>query len=113
MPYHLVLAPSLVASSLQYAASTIAAFLSNSHHSSNEATQCETIHAIRYIKTGEEMTIAHGDQARASAFAERGYKMRVICEGEDSPETRKLKDLRGIRLVTETLGLRRDGGRLR
>lgn len=40
-----------------------------------------------------QISIAHGDQARASVFAERGYKSRVICEGEDSPETRTLKDL--------------------
>ncbi len=28
-----------------------------------------------------QMSITHGDQARASVFAERGYKSRVICEG--------------------------------
>ncbi len=40
-----------------------------------------------------QISITHGDQARASRFAERGYKLRVICEGEDSPETRKMKNL--------------------
>jgi hypothetical protein len=40
-----------------------------------------------------QISITHGDQARASVFAQRGYKSRVICEGEDSPETRKMKDL--------------------
>jgi len=35
-----------------------------------------------------EISIPHGDQARASAFADRGYRSRVMCEGEDSPETR-------------------------
>jgi hypothetical protein len=41
-----------------------------------------------------QISISHGDQARASAFAERGYKSRVICEGEDSPETRRIKSLK-------------------
>ncbi|KAF7880667.1 uncharacterized protein EAF02_007513 [Botrytis sinoallii] len=40
-----------------------------------------------------QISIAHGDQARASIFAERAYKARVICEGEDSPETLRAKSL--------------------
>ncbi|KAG6997745.1 SET domain-containing protein 5 [Physcia stellaris] len=40
-----------------------------------------------------QICITHGDQARASVFAGRGYKSRVICEGEDSPETQKVKNL--------------------
>ena len=40
-----------------------------------------------------QISITHGDQARASVFAGRAYKSRVICEGEDSPETRKVKNL--------------------
>lgn len=32
-------------------------------------------------------------QARARIFAERAYKARVICEGEDSPETLRVKSL--------------------
>jgi hypothetical protein len=40
-----------------------------------------------------QISITHGDQARASVFAQRGHKSRVICEGEDSPETRKVKNL--------------------
>jgi hypothetical protein len=40
-----------------------------------------------------QISIAHGDQARASVFAERAYKARVICEGEDSPATRRAKYL--------------------
>jgi hypothetical protein len=38
-----------------------------------------------------QISIAHGDQARASMFAVLAYKMRVICEGEDSPETQRVK----------------------
>ncbi|KAF2415441.1 SET domain-containing protein [Tothia fuscella] len=40
-----------------------------------------------------QISIAHGDQARASMFAERARKARVICEGEDSPETLRVKSL--------------------
>jgi hypothetical protein len=40
-----------------------------------------------------QISISHGDQARASCFAERGYRSRVMCEGEDSPETRDIKSL--------------------
>ncbi|KAK8030357.1 hypothetical protein PG990_000091 [Apiospora arundinis] len=36
---------------------------------------------------------AHGDQARARVFAERGYQARVECEGEDSPATQRAKRL--------------------
>lgn len=39
------------------------------------------------------ISIAHGDQARASMFAESAYRARVICEGEDSPETLRVKSL--------------------
>ncbi|KAH6638513.1 hypothetical protein BKA67DRAFT_528722 [Truncatella angustata] len=39
-----------------------------------------------------QITAAHGDQARASAFAEKTYMARVECEGEDSPLTQKVKD---------------------
>jgi hypothetical protein len=40
-----------------------------------------------------QICITHGDQARASAFAERGFRSRVVCEGEDSPEARQIKSL--------------------
>ncbi|KAI0447430.1 hypothetical protein F4803DRAFT_499645 [Xylaria telfairii] len=40
-----------------------------------------------------QICVAHGDQARASVFAERSYMSRVECEGEDSPATRKVKGL--------------------
>ena len=41
-----------------------------------------------------QISITHGDQARASVFAERGYQSRVMCEGEDSPETIRMKRLK-------------------
>ncbi|KAL1633264.1 hypothetical protein SLS58_011153 [Diplodia intermedia] len=40
-----------------------------------------------------QVSVAHGDQARASVFAGRAYDIRVIVEGEDSPETQKMKSL--------------------
>jgi len=33
-----------------------------------------------------QISVSYGDQARASAFAERGFRSRVIYEGEDSLE---------------------------
>lgn len=40
-----------------------------------------------------QVSITHGDQARANMFAKRGYDSRITCEGEDSPETQKMKNL--------------------
>ena len=40
-----------------------------------------------------QISITHSDQARASIFAERAYQARLICEGGDSPETRKVQRL--------------------
>jgi hypothetical protein len=38
-----------------------------------------------------QVCIAHGDQARASVFAEKSYDARVVCEGEGSPEAQRMK----------------------
>lgn len=38
-----------------------------------------------------KISITHGDQARASVFVQRAYKLRVTCEGDDSPETQHMK----------------------
>ncbi|KAF9770788.1 hypothetical protein IL306_011605, partial [Fusarium sp. DS 682] len=38
-----------------------------------------------------QISIAHGDISRARVFAERAYDARVICEGEDSPATMRMK----------------------
>ncbi|KAF5670084.1 set domain-containing protein [Fusarium heterosporum] len=40
-----------------------------------------------------QISIAHGDSVRGSAFAERAYQARLICEGDDSPETMRMKSL--------------------
>ncbi|KAH7081257.1 hypothetical protein BKA63DRAFT_530376 [Paraphoma chrysanthemicola] len=38
-----------------------------------------------------QITIAHGDQARAKVFAERAHGSRLVLEGGDSPETKRVK----------------------
>jgi hypothetical protein len=40
-----------------------------------------------------QICIAYGDQARASVFAGRSYETRVLCEGDDSLEAKKMKAL--------------------
>jgi hypothetical protein len=40
-----------------------------------------------------QISITHGDQAHAGIFAERGYNARVAYEGEDCPETARIKGL--------------------
>lgn len=50
-------------------------------------------HGCRLYYDAFQICINHGDQARASTFAERAYKARVCCEGEDSPETRRVRSL--------------------
>ncbi|TPX13347.1 uncharacterized protein E0L32_006320 [Thyridium curvatum] len=47
----------------------------------------------RFYYDAFQISIAHGDQARASVFAERAYEARVICEGEDSPSTQRAHSL--------------------
>lgn len=50
-------------------------------------------HSCRLYYDAFQICISHGDQARAAVFAERAYKGRVCIEGEDSPETQKVKSL--------------------
>ena len=38
-----------------------------------------------------KITIIHGDQAQAIVFAERGYKLRVVCTGEDGSLSNEMK----------------------
>lgn len=42
-----------------------------------------------------QICVAHGDCARAKVFAERAYRARVVCEGEESPETERVRRLMG------------------
>ncbi|KAJ4246818.1 hypothetical protein NW762_013370 [Fusarium torreyae] len=38
-----------------------------------------------------QISIAHGDAARATIFERNSYRARIICEGEDSPDTMRMK----------------------
>jgi hypothetical protein len=38
-----------------------------------------------------QICITHGDEARASIFAQKAYETRLYLEGEDSPDTQKMK----------------------
>lgn len=51
------------------------------------------VHGCRLYYDALQICISHGDQARASAFADKAYKARVCCEGEDSPETKRMRSL--------------------
>ncbi|KAI0410424.1 hypothetical protein F5X98DRAFT_368815 [Xylaria grammica] len=53
----------------------------------------EIVLLVRLYYDAFQICVAHGDQARASVFAERAYVLRVECEGEDSPATRNVKGL--------------------
>jgi hypothetical protein len=41
-----------------------------------------------------QICITHSDEARASGFTEKAYKSRILCEGEDSPLTKKMKNFK-------------------
>lgn len=53
----------------------------------------ERVPVARLYYDAFQISTVHGDQARASIFADRGYKARAICEGERSPETGRMKSL--------------------
>lgn len=50
-------------------------------------------HSCRLYYDAFQICISHGDQARAGVFAEKAYEARVCVEGEDSPETKRVKSL--------------------
>ncbi|KAG5982535.1 hypothetical protein E4U55_001755 [Claviceps digitariae] len=50
------------------------------------------LHARMYYDAFQ-ICISHGDQARASIFAEKSYKIRVLCQGKESPETNSVRFL--------------------
>ncbi|KAK0391814.1 hypothetical protein NLU13_1313 [Sarocladium strictum] len=49
--------------------------------------------AARVYWDAFQVTIAHGDLARARIFVERSYKEAVICEGDNTPEVKSVKVL--------------------
>lgn len=48
-------------------------------------------HNARLYYDAFQICIAHGDQARAGVFAKKAYEARTVCEGDDSPEARRMK----------------------
>ncbi|KAI4665610.1 uncharacterized protein J4E78_003072 [Alternaria triticimaculans] len=40
-----------------------------------------------------QLTISHGDEARASTFGKRAYEARLLCVGEDGTRTQEMKGL--------------------
>jgi hypothetical protein len=38
-----------------------------------------------------QIAIANGDQSRAKVFVEKGYAVRLVLEGEDSKELKRMK----------------------
>jgi SET domain len=54
---------------------------------------CATALIPRLYYDAFQISIMHGDRARAGVFAKRAYQYRVLCEGEDSPATRQAKGL--------------------
>jgi hypothetical protein len=58
-----------------------------------EFGECAGVLLARMYYDAFQICIAHGDRARAGTFAEKAYEARVICEGEDSPETQNMKSL--------------------
>jgi hypothetical protein len=60
----------------------------------DEYNSCPPLEARLYYDAFQ-ISIVHADQARASVFAEKAYKARLLGEGEDSPETIKMKGFMG------------------
>lgn len=58
-----------------------------------EYGECVGVVSARVYYDAFQVSIAHGDEAWASVFAERARKTRMICEGEDSPETQRMQSL--------------------
>lgn len=72
---------------------TLAACHSLLHVLREEFEGCAEPLQARLFYDAFQISIAHGDQARASVFAKRAYMARAICEGEDSPETQRMESL--------------------
>jgi len=53
---------------------------------------CATTMESRLYFDAFQVAIMHGDQARASVFAGRGYDVRLVCDGEDGLTTQTMKN---------------------
>ncbi|PNP85936.1 hypothetical protein FNYG_00992 [Fusarium nygamai] len=69
------------------------ACLSLLHTLQEEYGVCVAPHSARLYDEAFRICIAHGAVGGPTTFAERSYQARVICEGEDSPETLRMKSL--------------------
>ncbi|KAF5538177.1 SET domain-containing protein [Fusarium phyllophilum] len=69
------------------------ACLSLLHTLQEEYGVCVAPHNARLYHDAFQICIAHGAVGGPTTFAERSYQARVICEGEDSPGTLKMKSL--------------------
>ncbi|CAG9988739.1 unnamed protein product [Clonostachys byssicola] len=49
--------------------------------------------AARLYYDAFQISIAHGDKTRASIFAEKSYQARLMCEGNETPEVKRVKML--------------------
>lgn len=65
--------------------------LSLLHTLQEEYGICATPYIARLYYNAFQICISHGDFHRAITFADRSYRARLICEGEDSPETSRMK----------------------
>ncbi|KAF5592105.1 SET domain-containing protein [Fusarium pseudocircinatum] len=63
------------------------------HTLQEEYGVCVAPHSARLYDEAFRICIAHGAVGRPTTFAEKSYQARVICEGEDSPETLRMKEL--------------------
>lgn len=57
-----------------------------------EYGESATVLLARSYYDAFQACVAHGDKRRASVFAERAYRMRLISEGDDSPSTTKMAE---------------------
>ncbi|KAF5675151.1 SET domain-containing protein [Fusarium denticulatum] len=69
------------------------ACLSLLHALQEEYGDCVAPHSARLYDEAFRICIAHGAVGGPTTFAERSYQARVICEGEDSPDTLRMKEL--------------------
>ncbi|KAF5649496.1 SET domain protein [Fusarium tjaetaba] len=69
------------------------ACLSQLHTLQEEYGDCVAPHSARLYDEAFKICVEHGAVGGATTFAEESYKARVICEGEDSPETLRMKEL--------------------
>jgi hypothetical protein len=58
-----------------------------------EFTGCAAPLLARLYYDAFQISITHGDEARAIAFAKRALRARISCEGEDSPEAKMMSSL--------------------